>query len=163
MHFLASYAIAIAAVFAVAYFPSRVTGAATKSTWYECIRPSITPPRLVFPIAWSILYVLLAITMAETLRMRQNSWLWHALIAGYVVNLALNALWSYLYFGKRDVWLAFLVILLLWGSILFLIVATFMVAKKWMGYLLMPYLFWVTFATILNALSLPKAKACKGV
>ena len=53
----------------VAMFPSDVMKA-TKSRWYQCIRPSITPPNIVFPVVWTVLYILIAFALAQTFMVR---------------------------------------------------------------------------------------------
>ena len=69
------------------------------------------------------------------------------------INLFLNALWSYIYFGLRNVNLAFIELILLWISIVSMIYVTYKINKK-SSYLLIPYLLWVSFAGILNYLSI---------
>jgi len=65
------------------------------------------------------------------------------------IQLALNALWSILFFGLQNPALAFFEILLLWIAIL-VTITTFYKIRKSAGYLLIPYLAWVTFASVLN-------------
>ena len=158
-----SYLVAFAILFVVAYFPSKSMGDSTDSAWYACIRPSVTPPNIVFPIVWTTLYVLIAIALAETLRhiWRSHTGVLWLLLAAYALNLALNASWTYVYFGQRNVMLAFIILLMLWGTTLFLVVATFNeLPYKWVGFILLPYLLWITFASVLNGMSVSKAESC---
>ena len=67
----------------------------------------------------------------------------------YLTQLGFNALWSYLFFGMRNPRLAFIEILILWVLILVTTIKFYKIDKK-AGYLFIPYLLWVTFASVLN-------------
>jgi tryptophan-rich sensory protein len=67
----------------------------------------------------------------------------------YAIQLGLNAFWTPIFFGAHNLWLALLIIILLWLFILFTII-TFHRIKPWTAYILIPYLAWVSFASILN-------------
>ncbi len=137
------------------------TMSSTRSTWYDCIRPSITPPSIVFPIVWSILYFTIAVAIAHTILAEDMTYK-STLLALYAINLLFNVSWSFAYFGWRNMPLSLFVILCLWISALSIIVLTYMsLDMKWIGYLLIPYLLWLSFATILNGLSLKKEEQCK--
>jgi benzodiazapine receptor len=117
--------------------------------WYPTLRkPTWTPPDWVFAPVWSILYLLMAV--AAWLVWRRAGWPGSltALVL-FFVQLALNAVWSGLFFQLHSPGSAFLEILLLWCAI----VATlwsFGRISGWAAGLFAPYLLWVTFATILN-------------
>lgn len=114
--------------------------------WYAALnKPSWTPPNLVFPIAWTILYILIAI--AGWLAWRAGGWTPALLVWG--AGLVLNALWSYLMFGRHDIALALTDLVALWVTIVAFIVAAWPLSRG-ASYLFMPYLAWVTFAGALN-------------
>jgi len=71
----------------------------------------------------------------------------------FAVNLIFNIVWSILYFGLHNVLYAFIEIFILWISIVWMIIVTWKIDKK-AAYLLVPYLLWVSFAIILNYLSI---------
>ena len=117
--------------------------------WYKALRkPDWTPPDWLFPIAWSILYLMIAISGWLVWRENGFSGAPYAL-AAYGAHLLFNALWSGVFFGARRIDLAFADVVLMWLSLaltmmLFLPVSPLAVA------LLAPYLAWVSFAGLLN-------------
>jgi len=137
-------------VYGVAALGSLFTSGNTEGEWYESVKPSITPPGWVFPIVWNILFFLIALSLYFSwINAKSRNKL--ALVFG--VNFLLNILWSYFYFYLKSPFLAFIEIIILELSIVFMILATYKVNKK-SAYLLLPYLIWVGFATILNYLSI---------
>jgi tryptophan-rich sensory protein len=114
----------------------------------QLARPEWAPPSSIFGPVWTVLYALMGIA----------AWLvWRAAafrttrlpITLFLVQLALNALWSWLFFGWHQGALAFADILLLWVSIVATLIAFWRVSRL-AGALLLPYLLWVSFATALN-------------
>ena len=115
--------------------------------WYKTLRkPFWTPPPWVFPVVWTPLYLMIAI----------SGWLaWRAgglvtvPFAFYAAQLVLNAAWSGLFFGMRRADLAFVDLIVMWFAILATLMgfAQVSVAAAW---LLVPYLLWVTIAGALN-------------
>ena len=144
-------AICFLIVIAVASLGSMFTSSAVKSSWYQSIKPSITPPNYVFPIAWTILFLLIAVSMyfAWTNAKKQKK----TVAAVFGINFFLNILWSALYFGMKNPLLAFIEIILLWISILTMIIALWKIDRK-SSYLIVPYFLWVSFASVLNFLSI---------
>jgi len=114
----------------------------------QLAQPSWAPPSSVFGPVWSLLYALMGI--AAWLVWREGGWRRQRGALGlFVLQLAVNALWSWLFFGWHRGALAFADIVLLW----LLIVATvigFWRVRPLAGALLLPYLGWVGFATALN-------------
>jgi translocator protein len=115
--------------------------------WYAALnKPEWTPPNWVFPVAWTILYAMIAVA----------GWLsWKAgglsvAVVIWAIGLVLNALWSYLMFGRHDIALALVDVAALWLAVAAFIVAAWRIDKRASG-LFMPYLAWVTFAMALNA------------
>lgn len=111
-------------------------------------KPPLTPPDIVFPIVWSILFTLMAISAArvwltDNSRMRNRSMLLYAL------QLFFNFVWSVLFFNFEAYGLAFLWLIVLWVLILLMIIQ-FYKSDKLAGLLQIPYLLWVSFAGYLN-------------
>lgn len=118
-------------------------------SWYEALqKPAWTPPDWVFPIIWPILYLLMAVSAwmlwkMKTISIYQTEFHW------FFVQLVLNALWSWLFFGMQLIGTALAEILLFWISIIFTILL-FYNRNKIAGLLLIPYLLWVSYAVALN-------------
>jgi translocator protein len=113
-------------------------------TWYltDLIKPSWNPPSWLFGPVWTTLFVLMGIALYLVWEKKNNLfWFW--------IQLVLNILWSFLFFGLRSPMLAFYEIIFLWIAILMTIIK-FWSYNKTAGILLIPYLAWVSFASFLN-------------
>ncbi|MGM0534909.1 MAG: TspO/MBR family protein [Pseudomonadota bacterium] len=118
--------------------------------WYAgLVKAPLTPPALVFPIAWTLLYLLMALAAWRASLAATPAARWHTLWP-FVAQLAANALWSILFFGLHWMGLALLDLLLLWGLIV-LTIRRFAEVSRFAAWLLVPYLAWVSFAAYLNA------------
>jgi translocator protein len=117
--------------------------------WYASLaKPAWTPPNAVFAPVWSVLYLLIA--LAAWLVWRKAGFKGAGVALGlFVVHLALNALWSYLFFGLHRPDLAFFEIVALW-SLAALVAVLFWREVRSAGMLMVPYLLWVGFASCLN-------------
>lgn len=127
-----------------------VGGVATDTgAWYqELTRPSWNPPGWVFGPVWTLLYTLMAIAAWGV--WKENGLRAHAVpLTLFGAQLALNGLWSWLFFGWQLPGWAFAEILVLWAAIAATLQAFYRV-KAWTGYLLIPYLLWVSYAAALN-------------
>jgi translocator protein len=115
-------------------------------TWYPTLRkPAWTPPNWLFGPVWTVLYLLMA--FAGWLAWRDSGVsVW---IAIFLVQLALNAAWTLIFFGRRRLGLAAVEIASLWLAVLATTVG-FWTVNRYAGLLLVPYLLWVTFAGFLN-------------
>ncbi|MCE8030342.1 tryptophan-rich sensory protein [Halomonas daqingensis] len=118
--------------------------------WYaELEKPPLTPPGWVFSVVWPILYLLMVIAAWRvTLRVppeQRVTVLWP-----FVAQLAVNGLWSLLFFGMNLMVVALLDLVLLWGLLL-LTIRRFARISSLAAWLLVPYLAWVSFAGYLNA------------
>jgi benzodiazapine receptor len=112
-------------------------------------KPAWAPPARVFGPVWSVLYLLMAV--AAWLVWRTGGWsAAKGPLALYVAQLALNALWTWLFFRWRSGGWALLEILVLW-SVLLLALVGFWRVRAAAGMLLLPYWAWVTFAAALTA------------
>ncbi len=138
---------ALILVYLVAFTGSLFTS--SNSDYYETVKPSITPPNYVFPIVWNILFFLIALSLYFSLTESKNN----KIITLFSINFLLNILWSFFYFYLQNPLLALVDLILLWFSILILIFSTYKISKK-ASYLLWPYFLWVSFAGILNYLSI---------
>lgn len=139
----------------VMLIPNSVTMRAVKSSWYQCIRPEITPPNYVFPIVWTILYICIGISLSQTLLLRDSEDR-TILLCLYTFNLIMNVLWSLVYFGIHDTITAMFILGLLILSTSFILWYTYLLLPSWVFYILIPYLLWLCFAGVLNFLSTQK-------
>ena len=131
--------------FAAAWAGSRFMPGA----WYAALaKPAWNPPNAIFAPVWSVLYGLMAV--AAWLVWRRAGFSGAGAALGlFAVQLILNALWSYLFFGRHQPGLAFGDIVVLWVAILS-VVLLFLRVDRVAGALLLPYLAWVSFAAYLN-------------
>lgn len=137
-------------VFLTAFIGSRFTTPNTNTEWYNSTKTAITPPNYIFPIVWNILFALIAISLyLAWINAKQNQKNKLAII--FTINLALNILWSIIFFSLKNPVLSFLELIILWLSILIMLTTTYKI-NRLSFYLLIPYLIWVTFAGILNFL-----------
>lgn len=118
------------------------------SFYTELVRPEWAPPPAVFGPVWSILYLMMAIAAWLIWRIAGFAAARTALVL-FLVQLAFNALWSWLFFGWRLGALAFADIVLLWLLVLATLIMFWRI-KPIAGALLIPYLLWVGFASALN-------------
>jgi benzodiazapine receptor len=117
--------------------------------WYEGIaKPSWRPPNWVFGPAWAVLFTTIAVSAWMIWRKSDEADVTLAFVI-FGIQLALNAAWSWFYFGLRRIDLALVDIALLWVSILATILAFYPIDPD-AGLLLIPYLCWVSFASALN-------------
>ena len=118
--------------------------------WYATlVKPSFSPPNWVFAPAWTLLYILMGLAAARVWqRGLQNPQVRTALVV-FLIQLILNMLWSVLFFGLRSPLYGLVDILFLWAMILATI-AQFSKVSTLAATLLIPYIFWVTFACGLN-------------
>jgi tryptophan-rich sensory protein len=116
--------------------------------YMQLVRPDWAPPSFLFGPVWTVLYALMGIAAWLVWRVGGFRAARSALTL-FLVQLALNALWSWLFFGWHRGALAFADILVLWALIVATLVAFWRI-KPFAGVLLVPYLLWVSFATALN-------------
>jgi translocator protein len=120
------------------------------ATWYAgLIKPSWTPAPLVFPIAWTALYILMAVSFWRLWDLETRSAARTKAMTWFLVQLALNALWSPMFFGWHGTRTALVIII----ALLVVIAATMIAAsrvERLAAWLLAPYLVWVAYATTIN-------------
>ena len=122
--------------------------AASLETWYPFITKSpITPPAAVFPVVWTILYILMGIVAG--ILWSRNSIYSRLLFTLFFAQLLFNPLWTFCFFYMQSPLLGFVVIMVLDMLALMYIAGCFVVSKL-CGWLTMPYILWLLFATYLN-------------
>jgi len=113
----------------------------------ELITPPLSPPGILFPIVWTILYVLMGISSALIYNENGNDK--NKALLTYGISLFFNFTWSIIFFNMRNFFFAFIWIIFLFVSILQTIIEYFKI-NKIAAYLQIPYLLWVAFAGYLN-------------
>jgi len=117
------------------------------SLYQELVKPPLTPPGWIFPVVWTILFVLMGIS-AYLIYVSDSKDKNQALQI-YAIQLMLNFIWSLAFFNMQAYLLAFVILILLWISIIAMI-KSFYEINPLAGKLQVPYLLWVTFAGYLN-------------
>ena len=136
----------------IVFFGACCTAAATGSMfppgdWYDRLaKPSWNPPNWVFPVAWTILYVLIAIAATRVSGLEGSA----LAMAFWALQIALNTLWTPVFFGLKRIKAGMFVIVALWIAVFGALMSTFPLDTL-AGWLLVPYLLWVTVAAALNA------------
>jgi len=144
LHLILSIAIALG----VGFLSSLLSGD-TREVYQRLILPSFAPPGWIFPVVWTIMYVLMGIAAYRVYSRGPRRPQVRSALSYYAVQLFFNFLWSIIFFRFELFGFAFIWLLILW----FLIIVTtskFFRLDKLAGYLMLPYLLWVTFAGILN-------------
>jgi len=119
-------------------------------TWYETLnKPSFNPPNWIFGPVWTTLYFLMGVSLFLIWKQPANKERTRA-IQVFIIQLVLNFCWSFLFFYYHQIGLALVEIILLWLSIAVMILLFFRI-KPLAAYINIPYFFWVTFASVLNA------------
>ncbi|HSL89431.1 MAG TPA: TspO/MBR family protein [Ignavibacteriaceae bacterium] len=118
--------------------------------WFASLnRPLFSPPNWIFGPVWTVLYLLLGISLFLIWKQfpskQRNNALWI-----FSLQMFLNFIWSFVFFYFNQIGLALFVITGLWISIIFMLISFYKI-KPLSAYLNIPYLLWVTFALVLNA------------
>jgi tryptophan-rich sensory protein len=122
----------------------------TVSSWYPLlVKPEFSPPSWIFAPVWLALYTLMGIAAYLVWQKWREDSESRVPLVVYFIHLVLNSFWSIVFFGFKDPATAFAVIIVLWINIAYLVIAFFRVYPR-AGYLLVPYLLWVSFAAALN-------------
>lgn len=120
------------------------------TTWYPTLaKPSFTPPNWVFAPVWTLLYALMGLAAFLIWRCGTHHVRVRGALTAFGVQLLLNAGWSFAFFGARSPALGLVVILFLWGTLAWTLDRFFRI-RPLAGWLLVPYLAWVTYALALN-------------
>jgi tryptophan-rich sensory protein len=142
-------AVAVPLVLLLGFLSGRSVAAGDQNGWYRALdKPWITPPGWVFPVAWTLLYVLTGFAVAMVLSARGARLRWLG-VALFVAQFACNLAWTPLFFGAHRIDAAFLVIVAMLGlSILATVV--FAQVRRVAAWMMVPYLVWISFAGILT-------------
>lgn len=141
-----SYALCIGAALAVGGLGSLITRDGMPR-YALALKPPYTPPSVLFPIVWTLLYILMGVGMARVWRTGAAKRRPAALL--FAAQLAANFLWTLFFFGLGAYGLAFWWLLLLEALVIWLLLA-FRRIDPLAGYLQLPYALWCTFAALLN-------------
>ena len=135
---------------AIGYLSGTVTRSAI-TTWYPTlVKPIFNPPNWIFAPVWSLLYIMMGVAAGLVWnRIEVEKEAVKKALIFFIIQLVLNALWSYLFFGLKNPLLAGVEIILLWLMI-YETYLKFSKINKLSGYLMLPYLAWVSFAMVLN-------------
>jgi benzodiazapine receptor len=146
---LAGQIIALLAWVGLCFLTAWIGSQFSPGEWYAQLqKPSWTPPGYLFGPVWSVLYLSMGVAAWLVWRRAGFSGARLALTL-FVVQLVLNGMWSWIFFGMQRPGLAFAEILVLWLMILATMLAFWRVSST-AGMLFLPYLAWVSFATFLN-------------
>lgn len=130
-----------------------ISGFATATSitdWYVTLnKPTFNPPNYLFAPVWTLLYLLMGVSLFIIWRSSIGQNRTNALLI-FAIQLTLNFLWSFLFFRFNLLAFALIEIVMLWISILLMIII-FKRISKLAAFLQIPYLLWVSFATILNS------------
>jgi len=118
--------------------------------WYQnLIKPYWAPPSWLFGPVWTILYALIAISFGKVFMMFFKKQIPFIVILPFILNLIFNFLFSPIQFGLQNNFLAAIDILLVLATLIWAIFAIYPYAK-WVAIINIPYLLWVSFATVLQ-------------
>lgn len=121
----------------------------SREIWYAALRkPALNPPDWIFAPVWIILYIFMAFAGWRFWEIKTPDR--NRLRFLFVAQLILNGAWSFLFFGLRNPFIGLMDIMLLWACLLVLTLGAWR-TERTAGFLLIPYLTWVSFATYLNA------------
>jgi len=119
--------------------------------WYATLdKPSFTPPGGIFGPVWTALYLMMGISLFLIWRSAKDTPRRKAALTVFILQLSLNTLWSVFFFGLRSPLTGLIDIAVLWIMIV-ITIRLFSKISKTAAWLLVPYLLWVSFATLLNA------------
>ncbi|WP_375196090.1 TspO/MBR family protein [Sphingobium sp.] len=141
--------VTVPAIVFLGFLSGRLANSGYGNRWFAALaKPDIIPPGWAFGVAWTILYILMALALAMVLHARGARGRGLA-IAAFLIQLALNLIWSPLFFRAHQVDNALILI----GALAVLVAVTtllFWRVRRAAGLLLLPYLCWLAFASYLN-------------
>lgn len=118
--------------------------------WYSTlIKPSWAPPSFLFGPVWSILYILIFVSFSRVFAMYYKDKISLVVVLPFILNLFFNFIFTYLQFTLKNNLLASLDIILVLITLVWAMIAIYPYAK-WITYIQIPYLLWVSFATVLQ-------------
>jgi tryptophan-rich sensory protein len=118
--------------------------------WYQkLIKPSWSPPAYLFGPVWTVLYILIAISFGKVFFMAWKKEIALIILLPFVLNLIFNFIFTPIQFGLKNNFLAAIDILLVLSTLIWAMIAIYPYAS-WVTYMQIPYLLWVSFATVLQ-------------
>ena len=121
----------------------------TYTSYQELIKPSWSPPASLFGPVWTFLYILIAVSFGKVFILFFQKKLPFIVVLPFILNLVFNLAFTPIQFGLKNNLLASADILLVLATLVWAIVAIWP-RLRWVGYLQIPYLLWVSFATVLQ-------------
>ena len=118
--------------------------------WYQSLtKPALNPPGWVFGPVWTVLYLMMALAAWMIWRTESPVWDKRIALSLFILQLIVNALWSWIFFGLHDLTLA-LVDILIMNALIIATIATFGRVNRTAAWMMVPYWLWVSFATYLT-------------
>jgi tryptophan-rich sensory protein len=148
-HWIRWSLITVPAILLAGMVSARLGDSGYGNIWFDQLaKPALMPPGWVFPFAWSILYMLMALALAMILASERGKARSVATTL-FIIQLGLNLAWSPVFFGQHRIMLAFglIIAILLWAGAT---AAIFWRIQRIAGLLMLPYLAWLVFAGVLN-------------
>lgn len=144
-----TYAISIAIALAVGGLSAFLT-AGNMDLYSDIVRPPLSPPSILFPIVWTVLFILMGVGAAMIYgEKNKNPQEVRSALTVYALNLFLNFFWIIIFFNMRAFLFSFIWLAALWIVILVMIIRFYRI-RPVAGIIQIPYLLWVTFAGYLN-------------
>ncbi|MAK97895.1 MAG: tryptophan-rich sensory protein [Citromicrobium sp.] len=139
----------VPAVVLLGFLSGQLAGSGAGDPWYDALaKPEFQPDPSLFPIVWSILYVMMGLALALVCSAWGAKGRGIAIVA-FLIQFALNLGWSPLFFGQHEITYAFYLMIAL-SVMIFLTIVLFFRVRKMAAVLLIPYFAWALFATYLN-------------
>lgn len=118
--------------------------------WYsQLMRPTWAPPSWIFGPVWTLLYILIAVSFGKVFLMAWQKQITLLVVLPFILNLIFNFAFTPLQFGLKNNLLSAIDIILILGTLIWAMIAIYP-HMKWVTYIQIPYLLWVSFATVLQ-------------
>lgn len=149
MSFLRWAVVTVPLILLLGFLSGRSVPAGDANPWYAALgKPPLTPPGWMFPVAWTLIYILLGLALALVLNARGARLRWPA-VALFVAGFVLALLWMPLFFGAHQVSTA-LIVLVAMVAIGIATTFAFAAVRRVAAWLMVPYLVWISFAAVLT-------------
>lgn len=140
---------AVPLVLLLGFISGKAGGGTADSPWFAALaKPSTFPPPIAFPLVWSALYALMGVAFALVCAAWGARFRAAAIVA-FVIQLAINLAWTPVFFALHEIRIALAVILAL-DIVVLITTALFWRVRRLAGWLMVPYVLWILFATVLN-------------
>lgn len=139
--------ISIAVPLAVGGISSLIVNGDFKSYSTEVVKPPLSPPQWLFPVVWTLLYILMGISVYPVYEKDKTEA--KQPLSVYVIQLVLNFMWPIFFFMQRAYLFSFIWLILLWAFVLAMIISFYKISRA-SGIMQIPYLIWLSFAGYLN-------------